>query len=105
MSVLVKPEVNRVLSLPPEFIIVDDGSTKQDCENKAVKRWMETIVDRYHSQHYTEVVLGDDLYSRQTICRATQKAFCNFIPGSNLRSNTGDDEPPWGYPRGGERSR
>ncbi|MDP7453269.1 MAG: hypothetical protein QGE95_13490 [Arenicellales bacterium] len=29
--VIVKPEVNRVVSLPPEYITVDDGSTKQDC--------------------------------------------------------------------------
>ena len=29
--VVVKPEVNRVVSLPPEYITVDDGSSKQDC--------------------------------------------------------------------------
>jgi hypothetical protein len=54
--VIVKPEVNRVVSLPPEFITVDDGSTKQDCENKAVKRWIKTIAGRYRSQQYTVVV-------------------------------------------------
>ena len=29
--VIVKPEVNRVVCLPPEYIAVDDGSTKQNC--------------------------------------------------------------------------
>jgi hypothetical protein len=77
--VIVKPEVNRVFSLPPEFITVDDGSTKQDCENKAVKRWLKTIVDRYRSDQYTVVVLGDDLYSRQPVCTATHEAECSFI--------------------------
>jgi hypothetical protein len=74
--VIVKPEVNRVVSLPPEFITVDDGSAKQDCENKAVKRWIKTIVRRYLSQQYTVVVLGDDLYSRQQVCTATDEAKC-----------------------------
>jgi hypothetical protein len=71
--VIVKPEVNRVVSLPPEFITVDDGSAKQDWENKAVKRWIKTIAHRYRSEQYTVVVLGDDLYSRQPVCTATLK--------------------------------
>ncbi len=77
--VIVKPEVNRVVSLPPEFITTNDGSSKQDCENKAVKRWIKTIVDRYRSEQYTVVVLGDDLYSRQPVCTATVEAECSFI--------------------------
>ncbi|MEA3508638.1 MAG: ISNCY family transposase [Synergistota bacterium] len=57
--VIVKPEVNRVVSLPPEFITVDDGSTKQDCENKAVKRWIKTIVDRYRYRNDVPLKDGD----------------------------------------------
>ena len=34
--VIVKPESNRVFSLPPEYITVSDGTTKQDSENKSV---------------------------------------------------------------------
>lgn len=77
--VIVQPGVNRVVSLPPEFITASDGTTKQDCENKAVKRWIETIVARYHSERYTVVLLGDDLYSRQPICALTREAGCGFI--------------------------
>lgn len=36
--VIVKPGNNKVISLPPEFIIPQDGKTKQDCENQAAKR-------------------------------------------------------------------
>jgi len=77
--VIVKPEVNRVVSLPPEYITVDDGSSKQDCENKAAKRWMGTIGRRYLSEHYTVVLLGDDLYSREPVCRKTISSGYRFI--------------------------
>ena len=62
--VIAKPEVNRVVSFVLEFITVDDGSSKQDCENKAAKRWMEMIGTRYLSENYIVVLLDDDLYSR-----------------------------------------
>jgi hypothetical protein len=29
-----------VINLEPEFINSQDGKTKQDCENAAVKRWL-----------------------------------------------------------------
>ncbi len=77
--VIVKPEVNRVVSLPPEYITVDDGSTKQDCENKAAKRWMESIGGRYLSEHYTVVLLGDDLYSKEPVCRKAISSGYSFI--------------------------
>ena len=77
--VIVKPEVNRVVSLPPEFITVDDGSSKQDCENKAAKRWMDAIGGKYRSENYTVVLLGDDLYSRQPVCKHTLSSGYSFI--------------------------
>lgn len=77
--VIVKPEVNRAVSLPPEFITVDDGSTKQDCENKAAKRWMSTVGRRYLSEDYTVVLLGDDLYAKQPVCEHTTDCGYSFI--------------------------
>ena len=77
--VIVKPETNQVVSLPPEYITVDDGSNKQDCENKAAKRWMETIGKRYLSSKYAVTLLGDDLYSRQPVCEHTLESKYNFI--------------------------
>ncbi len=77
--VIVKPETNQVVSLPPEYITVDDGSSKQDCENKAAKRWMKTLGDRYLSGKYAATLLGDDLYSRQPVCIQTLESKYNFI--------------------------
>jgi hypothetical protein len=36
--VIVKPGKAQVLPLPPEFIVPQDGSEKQDCERMAAKR-------------------------------------------------------------------
>ena len=38
--VFVKPGQAQVLPLPPEFIVPQDGSEKQDCERVAAKRWL-----------------------------------------------------------------
>ena len=77
--VIVNPGTNQAVSLPPEYITVDDGTTKQDCENKAAKRWMETIGKRYLSSKYTVTLLGDDLYSRQPVCEHTVESGYTFI--------------------------
>jgi hypothetical protein len=37
---LVSPNMKQVISLEPEFIKKQDGHKKQDCENAAVKRWL-----------------------------------------------------------------
>lgn len=64
--VFVKPDHNKVISLQPEFITPQDGYKKQDCENKAAKRWLEQFAPIYKDLGIT--ILGDDLYCRQTIC-------------------------------------
>lgn len=38
--VMVSPNKKQVINLEPEFIRKQDGKTKQDCENVAVKRWL-----------------------------------------------------------------
>jgi len=40
---------------------------------------METIGRRYLSEHYTVVLLGDDLYSRDPVCRKTISSGYSFI--------------------------
>jgi hypothetical protein len=40
-ATLVAPEHNRVVPLEPEFIVPQDGHDKQDCESRAVRRWLE----------------------------------------------------------------
>jgi hypothetical protein len=75
---IVQPGNSRVLPLAPEIISPQDGHDKQDCENAAAKRWL----DRWGSLCKTlggVTLLGDDLYSKQTLCRPMQKAGLNFI--------------------------
>lgn len=65
--VIVKPGKAQVLPLPPEFIVPQDGSEKQDCERMAAKRWLSQ-----HHQHfndYSVTYLGDDLYANQPLCQ------------------------------------
>jgi hypothetical protein len=64
--VIVAPQQNKVIPLPPEFIVPQDGHAKQDCENAAAKRWLRKSAATYHAHKIT--ILGDDLYATQPIC-------------------------------------
>jgi len=44
--VLGAPDNPQVISLEPEFIIPQDGATKQDCEQNASKRWLASLAYR-----------------------------------------------------------
>jgi hypothetical protein len=76
-ATLVAPGHDKVVPLEPEFIVPQDGAEKQDCENRAAKRWLST-----HGQRYARldpVYLGDDLFSRQPLCQAVLEAGGHFI--------------------------
>ena len=66
-ATLVAPGHDKVVPLQPEFIVPQDGAEKQDCENMAAKRWLATNGQRYAALE--AVYLGDDLFSRQPLCR------------------------------------
>jgi hypothetical protein len=74
--VIVSEGKNEVIPLPPEFIIPQDGQSKQDCEINAAKRWITQYAPRYSPLKVT--LLGDDLYSRQPFCERVQEHF-HFI--------------------------
>ncbi len=61
-ATIVAPDHNRVVPLEPEFIVPQDGHDKQDCESRAVRRWLERH-GRRHAR-LKPVYLGDDLFSR-----------------------------------------
>ena len=64
LPVIVAPGNPHVLPVPPEYIVPQDGHTKQDCERAASKRWVTQ-----HAAYYRDAVLmGDDLYSNQPLC-------------------------------------
>lgn len=74
---LVAPGKPHVIALPPEFVIPQDGDSKQDCEHKAAKRWIAKHGKEYASLHGT--ILGDDLYCHQPMCENITDAGFNFI--------------------------
>ena len=64
--VIIAPGNSRVISLEPEFITPQDGHDKQDCEQAAAKRWINTHAEHYASQKVT--ISADDLHCKQPFC-------------------------------------
>lgn len=75
--VIVAPGQSRVVPLPPEFVRVQDGVDKQDCELAAAKRWLTTWGAHYAPRGIT--VLGDDLYCHQPFCEAVRAQHLDFL--------------------------
>jgi hypothetical protein len=75
--VIVAPGQDKVLPLPPEFIVPQDGQDKQDCENAAAKRWLRQYAQYYRA--YGITILGDDLYSNHPMCEVLVEAHVPFI--------------------------
>lgn len=74
---LVAPGNSRVVPLPPEFIVAQDGAEKQDCERNAAKRWLARQGPRL--RHLKPVFTGDDLFACQPIAEAIKAQDGNFI--------------------------
>ena len=77
LPTIVSPLQNKVINLEPEFIKKQDGYNKQDCENAAVKRWLKNNLAQKYSENVT--LLGDDLYSHESIINLAKKQGYNFI--------------------------
>ena len=76
-ATIVAPDHNRVVPLEPEFIVPQDGHDKQDCESRAVRRWLERHGRRY--ARLKPIYLGDDLFSRQPVCEAVRAVDGHFL--------------------------
>ena len=74
---LVAPGEPRVVALPPEFVVREDGREKQDCEIRAASRWLDTWGIHYASWGVT--LLGDDLYAHQPFCQKARDAGFHFL--------------------------
>jgi hypothetical protein len=75
--VVVAPGQDKVIPLPPEFIVPQDGHDKQDCENAAAKRWLRQYAKYYRP--YGITLLGDDLYSNHPMCEVLVEEQVPFI--------------------------
>ena len=74
---VVSPKQKQVINLEPEFIKKQDGHQKQDCENAAVKRWLNK--NHKNKYAYPVTLLGDDLYSHEPVCELAVKQGYSFI--------------------------
>jgi len=77
MAVVSAPEQERVICLDPEFITPQDGHEKQDCEQQAIKRWVERNAGRFDPWSVT--ILTDDLHCHQPLCQLLQEQHMHFI--------------------------
>lgn len=75
--VLVAPGSQHVFSLEPEFIQPQDGHEKQDCEQQAIKRWLQRNAQRLPAERTT--ILADDLHCHQPLCERLRDYHFNFI--------------------------
>jgi hypothetical protein len=57
--------------------VPQDGHEKQDCESRAVRRWLERH-GRRHAR-LKPIYLGDDLFSRQPVCEAVWAVDGHFL--------------------------
>jgi hypothetical protein len=76
-ATVVAPGRRYVIPLQPEFIVPQDGHSKQDCESFAARRWLQKHGSTY--QPYKPIYLGDDLFSKHPICQAIRNVDGNFI--------------------------
>lgn len=76
-AVMVAPGNDRALPLEPEFITPQDGADKQDCEHRAMARWLAAHGPQY--AHLKPIYLGDDLSSRQATCEAVRAIGGHFL--------------------------
>src|SRR4051812_31864013 len=76
-ATIVAPGHTHVVPLAPEFIGPQDGHDKQDCESRAVRRWLAR-----HGPGLARldpVYLGDDLYACQPVCEAVLAQGGHFL--------------------------
>ena len=72
---IVSPFTTDVISLMPEFIHNGDGEEKQDCEINASKRWLKRDVPL----DLPRLLLGDDLYAHEPLCRKIIEKGDSFV--------------------------
>ena len=85
-AVIVAPGIDRALPLEPEFITPQDGIEKQDCEHRAIARWLNRHGTQY--AHLQPIYLGDDLASRQPTCEAVRAVGGHFLFTAKPSSHT-----------------
>jgi hypothetical protein len=73
---IVHPDSKKVIPLMQEFISIDDGEEKQDCEVNASKRWLDSFINPTPKKL---IILGDDLYSREPMIKKVLEKNHSYI--------------------------
>lgn len=76
-AVLVHPDQKVVIPLMPEPIVVQDGTTKNDCEQNALKRFLLRF--RGDHPHLPVIVTADDIASKAPQIRECQRHNVRFL--------------------------
>jgi len=78
-AAIVHPDFKEVIPLTPEFIVKQDGQTKNDCERNAAKRFFEKL--RQDHPHLPLIITEDALSSNAPHIREAQKHNLHYILG------------------------
>lgn len=78
-AALVHPDRSEVIPLAPEPIQRDDGSSKNDCERNAARRWLRRF--RREHPHLPVIITEDALSSNAPHLRDLQAARVHFLLG------------------------
>ena len=77
MAAIVSPDSKNVIPLKPEFIVKQENSDKEDCENSAFKRWFAKNLETYQDLNMT--IIAYSLYSKAPICELLDENNTKFI--------------------------
>src|SRR5271169_283623 len=77
LAAVVAPKLPHVIPLQPEFIRPQDGSDKQDCEQRAARRWLAQVAPQYSQLDIT--LLGDALYATQPLIQEVLDAEMGYL--------------------------
>ena len=77
LAAVVAPKMGHVIALQPEFIHPQDGTDKQDCEQRAARRWLAHVAPLYSDLDVT--LLGDAIYATQPVIQEVLDAEMGYL--------------------------
>jgi hypothetical protein len=91
-ATLVPPGHREVTPLAREFIVPQDSADKQDCNQRAVHRWLARHGETY--SRLAPIHLGDDPFARQRASEAVHAAGATSCSSaSQVRTNRSTKAP------------
>ena len=76
-GVIIHPDIKQILPLMPEQIVNSDGTSKQDCEMNASKRWLSKV--KTDHPRLKLIINADGLSSKQPFITEVNETGYNYI--------------------------